>query len=90
MTSDNRQIRKSGVGLNLFCKVGHVYHLEVGSTKPTLALVLVTILLSSGTSECESDSLKVVQASEILAAIERVEPVEYDDVIVEGDLVGGS
>ena len=39
-----------------------------------------------GISDAASDSRKVVQASEILAAIERGEPVEYDGVIVEGDL----
>jgi len=38
---------------------------------------------SLGTSE---DSREVVLASEILAAIERGEPVDYDGVIVEGDL----
>jgi len=38
---------------------------------------------SSGASE---DSREVVLASEILAAIERGEPVDYDGVIVEGDL----
>ena len=39
-----------------------------------------------GTSEGASDSRKVIQAGEILAAIEHGEPIEYDDVIVEGDL----
>ncbi len=38
---------------------------------------------SDGASE---DSREEVQASEILAAIERGEPVDYDGVIVEGDL----
>ena len=51
-----------------------------------LALVLVALLLVVGISEGASDSREVVQASEILAKIERGEPVEYDDVIVEGDL----
>lgn len=30
---------------------------------------------------------KVIQASEILAKIERGEDVEYDGVIIEGDLI---
>ena len=50
------------------------------------ALVLVALLLAVGASEGASDSRQAVQASEILAAIERGEPVEYDNVIVEGDL----
>lgn len=42
---------------------------------------------SDGASE---DSRRVVQADDILAAIERGEPVDYDGVIVEGDLdIGG-
>ena len=36
--------------------------------------------------DTSSDQRPVVQASEILAKIERGEPVEYDGVIVEGDL----
>ena len=49
-------------------------------------MVLVALLLGAGASEGASDSREVVPASEILAAIERSEPVEYDGVIVEGDL----
>jgi len=37
-------------------------------------------------AETSSDQRPVIQASEILAKIERGEDVEYDDVIVEGDL----
>ena len=45
------------------------------------------LLTAAGASDGASeDSRKVVQASEILAAIERGEPVDYDGVIVEGDL----
>jgi len=43
-------------------------------------------LRAVGTSEGDSDSRSVVQATEILAAIERGEPIEYDFVIVEGEL----
>jgi len=46
----------------------------------------VALLLAVGASEGASDSRQVVQASEILAAIERGGPVEYNGVIVEGDL----
>ncbi len=42
--------------------------------------------MAVGGSEGALDSREVVQASEILAKIERGEPVEYDVVIVEGDL----
>ena len=37
-------------------------------------------------SDTDSSQPDVVQASEILAKIERGEPVEYDNVIVDGDL----
>ena len=37
-------------------------------------------------SDTSSDQRPVIQASEILAKIERGEDVEYDGVIVEGDL----
>jgi hypothetical protein len=78
-------IRKSVIGLNLFCKVGRTYLQEVGSTK-ILALVLMTLLLVVGISDGSSDSRKVIQASEILAAIERGDSIKYDDVVVEGNL----
>jgi len=43
--------------------------------------------MAAGVSLGETiDSREVVQADEILAAIERGEPVDYDGVIVEGDL----
>ena len=46
----------------------------------------MALLLAVGAAEGASDSRPVVQASEILAAIEGGEPVEYNNVIVEGDL----
>ncbi len=46
----------------------------------------MALLLALGAAEGAADSLQVVQASEILAAIERGESVEYDNMIVEGDL----
>jgi len=48
--------------------------------------VLVALLLVLGISEGASDSSEVVQANEIRAKIERGEPVEYDGMIVVGDL----
>ncbi|HOO53063.1 MAG TPA: pentapeptide repeat-containing protein [Methanothrix sp.] len=54
---------------------------------PALALAALLLLVAAGASlGASEDSRKVVQASEILAAIERGEPVDYDGVIVEGDL----
>jgi len=60
---------------------------EGDSTRPVsiLALVLAALLLA-GLAQGAPDSRRVVQASEILATIERGEPVDYDGVIVEGDL----
>ena len=53
-----------------------------------LALILwifaVIIIISAAQSE--SDPREVVQASEILEMIERGEPVNYSNVIIEGDL----
>jgi hypothetical protein len=50
-------------------------------------LAALLLLMAAGAScGATEDSRRVVQASEILAAIERGEPVEYDGVIVEGDL----
>ncbi len=43
-------------------------------------------MAAGASSDATEDSREVVQASEILAAIERGEPVGYDRVIVEGDL----
>lgn len=37
-------------------------------------------------AETSSDQRPVIQASEILAKIERDEDVEYDGVVIEGDL----
>lgn len=45
------------------------------------------LLAAAGASDgATEDSREVVQASVILAAIEQGEPVDYDGVIVEGDL----
>ena len=53
----------------------------------TLALALMALLLVVCLSDgASSDYCNVVQASEILAEIERGEPVKYDEVVVEGDL----
>ncbi|OPY57292.1 MAG: hypothetical protein A4E51_00075 [Methanosaeta sp. PtaU1.Bin055] len=38
-------------------------------------------------SDTSSDQRPVIPASEILAKIKRGEPVEYDGVIIEGDLI---
>jgi len=43
-------------------------------------------LLLAGIAQGSVDSRRVVQASEILVKIERAESMEYDNVIVEGDL----
>ena len=69
---------------NLFTHERLYLRSEVGSTRSILALILVALLLAVGASEGAPDSREVVQASEILAKIERGEPVEYDGVIVEG------
>ncbi len=54
---------------------------------PILALFLLAPLLASPALGAPADDPRpIVQASEILAKIERGEPVEYDGVIVEGDL----
>ena len=50
-----------------------------------LALALAALLLA-GMALGAPDSRKEIQASEILEKIERGEPIEYDGVIVEGDL----
>ena len=60
-----------------------------GLTKPKLilALMLVAFLSVVGPVEgTQDESLKVVLASEILSKIERGEPVEYNGVIIKGDL----
>ena len=57
--------------------------------RPTsiLALILLAFLLAGPALGAPDDEPRpIVQASEILAKIERGEPVEYDGVIVEGDL----
>lgn len=54
--------------------------------KQILALALVALLVAVGTSDGESDSPKLVWASEITEAISLGESIDYDNVIVEGDL----
>ncbi len=44
---------------------------EACSTRSIPALILMALLLAAGASEGASDSREIVQASEILAAIER-------------------
>ncbi len=51
-----------------------------------LVLVVSVFLFVVGVTHGASESSKVVQASEILAKIERGELVDYKDVIIEGDL----
>jgi len=52
-----------------------------------LALALLLPLLAGpALGAPDDDPRPIVPASEILAKIERGEPVEYDGVIVEGDL----
>lgn len=43
-------------------------------------------LLCMTAEDPEGERLEVVQAEKILAKIEKGEPVEYDNVIIEGDL----
>lgn len=76
--------------MNLFIALAPVHNLEESSTRPipalTLALSALLLLAAGASSGAAEDSRRVVQASEILDAIERGEPVDYDGVIVEGDL----
>ena len=52
-----------------------------------LALALLFLLLAGPSFGAPVDDRRpLVPASEILAKIERGEPVEYDGVIIEGDL----
>ena len=57
----------------------------MGKIKLALALILFLMLLHPAGASDE-EGLRVVPAQEILDKIERGEPVEYDHVIVEGDL----
>lgn len=50
-----------------------------------LALALILLMAEIIAVDC-SDYTKIVPASEILAKIEKGEPVEYDHVIIKGDL----
>ena len=64
--------------------------MQVGrTTKPALALIILLVLLHPAGAR-EEEGMRVVPAQEILDRIERGEPVEYDHVIVEGDLDLGS
>ena len=57
------------------------------SDRPSLlALVALFILLAGTTLAAPDDTSRIVPAEEILGKIERGEPVEYDSVIVVGDL----
>jgi uncharacterized protein YjbI with pentapeptide repeats len=47
---------------------------------------LAVMLAVNGVGALEENTLREVQASEIIAMIQKGEPVEYDHVIVEGDL----
>ena len=49
-------------------------------------LVLVVLLLGGAALGASDSRQQEVQASEILAKIERGEPVEYDNVVIAGDL----
>lgn len=51
-----------------------------------LALALVALLLMGFANAASDDSRKVVPATEILDKIEKGEPVDYDSVIIEGNL----
>lgn len=56
-------------------------------TSPILSLILLAPLLASSAFGAPADDPRpIVPASEIMAKIERGEPVKYDGVIVEGDL----
>ena len=57
----------------------------MGKIKLALALILFLMLLHPAGAR-DGEGMRVVQAQEILDKIERGEPVEYDHVIVEGDL----
>ena len=80
-----------------FCKIIKSYSshqsrskLQVGKTiKPALALIILLLLLLPAGAR-DGEGMRVVPAQEILDKIERGEPVEYDHVIVEGDLDLGS
>ena len=57
----------------------------MGKIKLALALILFLMLLLPAGAR-DGEGMRVVSAQEILDKIERGEPVEYDHVIVEGDL----
>jgi uncharacterized protein YjbI with pentapeptide repeats len=53
---------------------------------PVLLLFIFAVVVAVSVAQSEGDGREVVQANEILEKIERGEPVEYDHVLVEGDL----
>ena len=53
---------------------------------PVLMLFILAAVVCVSEAQNEIDGREVVHASEILKKIEREEPVEYENVIVEGDL----
>ena len=57
----------------------------MGKIKLALALIVFLMLLHPAGAR-DGEGMRVVPAQEILDKIERGEPVEYDHVIVEGDL----
>jgi hypothetical protein len=59
---------------------------ERGISKAIWIIILLIVLISSGRAAVGSDDHKVIQSSEILTKIEKLDPVEYTNVIVMGDL----
>jgi uncharacterized protein YjbI with pentapeptide repeats len=57
-----------------------------GDMRLILVLLLIASFTFAVTSAIESDDTEVVQAMGIIAKIERSEPVNYNNVIIEGDL----
>jgi hypothetical protein len=52
----------------------------------TLAFTLIGLLLVITVAESSSEASKVISASEVLANVQRGEPIEYDNYIIEGVL----
>ena len=59
--------------------------MQVGRTIKPLVLIILLLLLPPAEAR-DGGGMRVIPAQEILDKIERGEPVEYDHVIVEGDL----
>lgn len=51
-----------------------------------LVFVLSSVLLFTGIAPAKSEDMPIVQASEIIAKIQKGEPVNYSHIIVKGDL----